>query len=397
MTRRLLVLVAALIPQLVGGQIPNIPTGPPPTVDLRIVGVSATLFNALAETVRPQAVEDNVRDVLSFATAEQNENPIVRAWSLQRSDSQAFNVILRTHKFARSDTPVVRAVQAVFYTSLASDTAQLNALLRAIAGSPPADTARLRQEIKAIHDRVLQIIGQQSGVNVMVFATGDVRTATAKDVDDFKSGTGSLGAQFVNGVGRQIMASMAIASTETRVASEFGSAILAPARGQAFKSGVLSGYWPRAGWSTLGINYLYGTVSVERWQYTTSPADTHVVSATVLGTGLIHRGEMGCCAILQNEIRAYVDLGLAVRWVSGDISNRDSIREALLKTNRTVFVGPETGIQIQFGRVVGALQLYYLFAADRAAGPIHVDGLTRLQAVAAFTVTGEVFRGPLSR
>ena len=52
-------------------------------------------------------------------------------------------------------------------------------------------------------------------------------------------------------------------------------------------------------------------------------------------------------------------------------------------------------MQIAFGRVTGAIQVYWLFPANHAQSD--VIGLTEGQIVGALSVAGDIFRGRLGR
>jgi hypothetical protein len=272
---------------------------------------------------------------------------------------------------------------------------------------PEAELARLRAMINAgakgslaeFNDNVAELQGAllraQDSLRqpvVAVFANGDVRgVATGEEAD--KAGTGSLGVQVVRAKYSAI-GTIAIASSVDTLSSGFGAAILTPGAGTAFTSGILDvRFFTRKWWKRW---HFYGSVAKTNWLQTTTvdanggeaAVDSTVEPAVTLGFGgLLYydlaKGELG-----KNPVYLSIEGGLAARWLTGDVGSDEDSRRELLGTDRRLFGGPEIGMEIGFGRVGAALHYYFFFGHD-------VSGLTGGQLVAAFSVSGEIFRGPL--
>jgi hypothetical protein len=117
------------------------------------------------------------------------------------------------------------------------------------------------------------------------------------------------------------------------------------------------------------------------------------VEAVVIGIGLTGYRDLVNGSIGDNRVALTLELGLSYRSLIGDVAARDSLREALLGTRSSTFYGFEGGMQIRFNKIVAGVQLYHLWDLTRGK---RVDGLTRGQMVAGFSVQGDVFTGTLT-
>lgn len=261
-------------------------------------------------------------------------------------------------------------------TELTKDTLSLNAGEKS---SVKRDAAALRAEFAAALDRL-------SGPVVLVFADGNIRGAARGESDASRVGTGSLGVSLAASFATYV-ATVAIASTQDTVDANYGASLLTPASGQSLASALFDVHLQR-----VPVHF-YASVARSLWRVRTEPS-VQTASATVVGAGALAYRYIALGDVGGNQVGLKVEFGPSVRWLEGDVRSRSvELQEELLKTSGTVFPGLEAGVQISFGSVSGAAQLYRLWDPDDG---VRVDGLTGLQLVAGLGVTGQIFGGPLS-
>lgn len=258
----------------------------------------------------------------------------------------------------------------------------------ALEGLDEASANRVRRAQRSLRAAVDEVRQERKGRQLMVFADGTIRGALSDDEgdgedDDGPLSTGSLGASVDTHLGLWT-AKVTVASTETVIADDFGSAVLSPGTGRSLASGLIDlrfGDFPV---------HLYGSASSSRWKLTEGD-DAPATRATVLGLGGLFHRNIALGTVGENDVSITAEAGLAGRWLDGDV--RDNDKRKTVIGDPTIFAGPELGFALTFGRVTGAVQLYGLYAPGKYRH--HVDGLTGLQLVAGLGVTGEFFRGRL--
>jgi hypothetical protein len=293
-------------------------------------------------------------------------------------------------KLAQDDSAFSTALLA----AVAMNRQRLDALLRDVTDADKRRRAeaeaRLLQETM---EEILRAFG--AAPYAILFANGDIRGVATDEEEKPVPGTGSIGISISQGK-RTWQASMAVASTLDTITSGHGSAVLSPGTGRGLRSGVLALRGP-VRYLGVGPWQAYGSLSRYTWRASVpvegGGTTTETADASVIGLGLLKVWRLGCCRVFDNNVSLTVMSGPAYRNVGGNLEGHRALRVAALGTSKRNYAGLESGLEIVMGRVTGMLQLYNLLAIDKASAK--VDGLTHSQIVAAFSVSGEAFRGPL--
>lgn len=239
----------------------------------------------------------------------------------------------------------------------------------------------------------------KSGKYVQIYADGAIRGAALGD-QGTPSGTGSLGVR-VGYDKKSFFARINVASTVDTIAGGFGGVVLSPATGGSFKSGILD-FERECGWlqklicrggATGRGFHLYGTAAASTW------ADSlGAMEAVILGGGMLFYKDIAKGFIAgdsANSVRVKFEVGPSFRRVAGYLGSgaAEARRESVLGTTSAWFAGLEMGLNIQFGVVTGALQVYMY--SDLQKSPA-VPGITGGQLVALFSIGGPIFSGSLT-
>jgi hypothetical protein len=381
-------LVLALGTHVVGAQVPMVPQtrGLPTGGEFR-QAVDAAQTAALI-ALKDKGDDEAVRAFeMAAKFARDSASGIYEAWRLASAFPDASSSLRENKDIAQA---------SLDKALLSKDAKKLATALDAIKDPDKREHARRDARYLASRlDEILDTFGPSPAI--VVFAEGDIRGVATGDSTKSATGTGSLGANLVTRRGIW-QANIAIASSVDTVSEGYGNSILAPGTGRSLRSGSLSYHWNTPSRRYLPDKFhLYGSVSSYHWRATSTNSDGSVDTTTTqvstMGLGALARSEPGCCRVLDNPVLLAIEYGLAARWLNGNISGRRDLRSTLLGTDRSAFVGPELGLQLSFGKATASLAAYYLFGKKGE----HVDGLTDLQIIAAFTASSEIFRGPLTR
>lgn len=304
--------------------------------------------------------------------------------------------------FARAAQDPGAPERAVALALLAEDAERLGRLR---ARGRVTDTARVRSDAAALRE-ALRISSARSATHVTIFADGNIKGAASGESVEGPVGTGSIGIA-ISRRNAFWTAMVAVASSSDTVSEGFGAAILSPGSGKRLYSGVLD---LRKTASLAGRKLrLHGYVmsSKSSWRLTTAPetlavngtptvvVDTTVHDAVIFGAGLLHYWDIVDGYVGDNYVSLKVEAGASLRWLTGDIVDQRDLLSRNLGTPKRHFGGFEGGMQISFGRVTGAIQVYWLrlIHSDRA----EVVGLTHGQIIGALSVAGDIFRGRVGR
>lgn len=256
----------------------------------------------------------------------------------------------------------------------------------------------IAKEIKALKTIVNRIYSPM----VTVFASGNIRgIATNTSPESTTAGTGTLGA-FYSSSDNIFSAQLAVASTQDTIRSGFGTLLLAPGNGKSFQSAIIEWY-PRIGkefeWlhPTNSWLHLYGTFSASLWEIEKDANGncTSCKSVSTVGFGLLYHHRLFSGLIADTEVGLSGEVGIAGRWLGGDIRNMliDDIDTekylSIFPSKKSFYPGLEGGLTLNFGQVAGALQAYYLFKKKNEP----IDGLTGLQISVGLSVRGDIIRG----
>lgn len=233
--------------------------------------------------------------------------------------------------------------------------------------------------------------------HIQVYADGAIRGATLGE-EGAASGTGSLGIR-VRRAGTSYFARINVASTIDTVSEGYGSVILSPANGGGFRSGVLdmerrTGVLARLATRLLSDNsgaHTYLTAASSTWA-----VEDGATEAVIFGGGLLLFKDLanGYIEDPANRVRVKVEIGPSFRSLAGALRSGSAAatRRDLLGSPSTWFAGLELGLQVEFGVVAGALQVYLY---DDLWEDTSARGVTGGQLVALFSIGGPVFSGVL--
>jgi|GEM_PF-6062096 len=249
----------------------------------------------------------------------------------------------------------------------------------------------VENEIRALKTAIARI----TSPTISVFATGNIRSiATNKAPEPTTTGTGSLGATYASSK-NVYSAQFSVASTLDSTKSGFGSYLLAPLNGKSLKSAIIE-WFPKLNWSQNSWLHVYGNFASSLWEV---QKDSIYRNVSTLGLGLLYHHRIFEGLIAETEVGLDGEIGLAGRWLSGDVRNllNSPVSKAkylnIFPTEKNFFTGIEGGLSLNFGQVVGALQAFYIF--PKKDEPI--DGLTGLQLSVGLSVRGDIIRGFLTK
>ncbi|HZG43140.1 MAG TPA: hypothetical protein VEY93_09270 [Longimicrobium sp.] len=176
----------------------------------------------------------------------------------------------------------------------------------------------------------------------------------------------------------------------------FGAALLTPSGGKALASGLVDvRWWPFPDSPNLllrrGYLHVYATTARSSWRLAdTASKDTLATSTVTTGLGALLSADIGRGRVGNNPVALSFGFGISGRGLGGDLSSdgHSAFRKRVLGTDDLVFWGWEFGSEITFGKISGALQ-YYTYAGS-------LDGVSRSQVVAVFSIAAPIFEGNLS-
>ncbi len=266
-----------------------------------------------------------------------------------------------------------------------------------------------------------------SGPNrIVVFADGNLRAALGQD-DAAQSAAGSLGVGYRSGhLGAQFVINAVGQATPIR--ENFGSSILAPGSGTSLSAGLLEVTYELSDRGTIPIcgTFIgrgYASVSSAEWvdTATTNTQEEQRYGVVSGGGGIGLRCEFFGGQVVNpprtntvevanhpartdsvevvdpldsvegaNEVAVYLDLGLALRTIGGDIAStaNDALRTRLLGSDKSLRAGLELGLGIQVNGLKAGLT-FYGFGGE-------VPGLSDGQVIAGFAVQTPIFQGVLA-
>ena len=238
--------------------------------------------------------------------------------------------------------------------------------LSSMTGAPPGrDTAAHRDSVV-----------------VRAFASGALRAVATGGTSETNSADGSVGINLA-WPRYSVNAVIGVSSSAKPLTRGFGASLLNPASGTGLKSGLLDVLF-RDRLNTfvgpLGL-HLYVSASSRLWSGSTDT--TEGKDATVIGLGALLSRQIAVSSG-DNRVALGIDLGLSLRKISGDISDHDSLRTALLGSPREWFCGIEAGMATSVNKITAAIQLYYYW-------PRHVQGVGHWQMTTGVSVEAELF------
>jgi hypothetical protein len=264
----------------------------------------------------------------------------------------------------------------------------------------------------------------RDSARIAVYADGNLKTALTKG-DDAQVAAASLGL----GIGiRRATIDLLIntVGTAPAVKSNWGTTLLSPGSGSSLAAGLLEVRWlfhkyedtppakkpeakekvaptpeesasaeaTRGLWKT-GIRG-YGSISSAKWQVNSNDETGVVVGGLGLGAFFALQGDTKNIDSTRNHTGAILDVGLAGRFIGGDIANdlHQSELDTAMARSGKVHVGIELGLQLYINGAKASLT-YYAFGG--VLGGKDVAGLTRGQVVAGFSVQSALFQGVLHK
>lgn len=348
-----------------------------PTVSIRAAASRDLAHRAGVQQMRPPMA------AVAAATAEWNDWDAAN--TAAKADPKHFSELFRAHlRNPDRALPASPLGEAVRIAAVAADTFAYNEF---VSDFPEAERAKFDQVRDDLSALVAAATKEGQKNSLWVVADGNFRGATNGGGEGAPVGTGSLSlqARMPSGVWK---AALAIASTQDTVTDGFGSALLAPASGKALTSGLLDVHFTGFPLPRFPL-HLYASVAREQWMVHDTP-DVRTSGVTVLGLGALFYREVAAGTVQDTRLSLVLEAGGAARFLGGDIlSEADSVRKRVISTTRTVFIGPEVGLQLSVGKMSGALQLYYMPRRNDE----HVPNFSGLQLVAGIGVTGELFGG----
>jgi len=222
---------------------------------------------------------------------------------------------------------------------------------------------------------------------VAFFADGNIRGIASTSNDKQAIGTGALGINVQRG-NVSWSAVVNVASSIDTLKNCFGAHLLNPTTGKSLAGYLdirINSFCELFG-NKFGLHSYLGT-SKSNWIFR-----DEMFNAVTSGFGLMLYNDIINAELNENEISFGIELGLALRWIAGDIADdsNESHREKLVGTTTKHFPGFEGGMQIQFGSIIAGIQGYWLF--DLAKSDF-VPGLSRGQISAGFSISGPIFQG----
>jgi hypothetical protein len=248
----------------------------------------------------------------------------------------------------------------------------------------------IKSEIAAIKQSIAKI----SGPTIAVFASGNIRNIATNDAPEpTTTGTGTLGATYASS-NHVLSVQFTVAATLDTTRSGFGSYLLAPLNGKSLRSALIE-WLPKLNWSDRSWLHLYGNFAASTWEV---QKDSIYKNVTNMGLGVLYHHRIFEGLLAETEVGLDGEIGLAGRWLAGDIRNmlKQEVTTAkylaTFPTKRSFFTGIEAGFTLNFGQVVGSAQAFYFF--PKKDEPI--DGLTGFQLSVGLSVRGDIIRGALS-
>ena len=382
-----LVVLGTVLSRVTGAQVAPVPQEPGLPAWSKDLVLSTVSWMDVANRLKAKQTDDQRVQAFEAAADFTRDfpEPLFEAWRLRQAFPEKARRLRET-----GDEAQVALEQAL----LAWDLGRLDSVLLGITDTAKRAVARRHARFAAnTLTSVLNELGEAP--TVQLFAEGDIRGVATGDSTKGATGTGSLGLTLRNRFGMW-QASLAVASTTDTVTKGFGNTVLSPSTGRGLGSGLVSYFWDAPVSPYLPqVVHVYGSLSTFKWsgEYLNGGApETVTTDAAVLALGVLGRSVPACCRVGDNPVTLALEYGIAARWLNGNAIAHKEWRRQTLNTDQTVFVGPEVGLQIAFGKVTGSLAAYYLVSNYNP----HVDGLTKLQVLAAFTASSEVFRGSLA-
>lgn len=338
-------------------------------------------------TMVPRAIADS----LAARTPKELMGAYDAAMRFARDSSTKFQEAMQLYSrfpgtFTRAADRPYSPERALALALVADDATAMRKIAARFQGSPE-DSMRMESDARALRQE-LRLVRSRATTQVLVFADGNIKGAASGAPSDGPVGTGSLGVSLQRGQ-THWTASIAVASTSDTITSGFGASLLSPASGKRLFSGLID-------LRTMLRNqplHIYLTSSKSTWRMTNSANDTISLDAVMFGAGALRYWDLANGYVGDNYVALRLEAGGAMRWMTGDIvdSTANVFRKQNLGTQKRHFAGIEGGMQISFGRVTAATQVYYLRTVGRLKS--QVRGLTRGQIVAGLSVAGDIFRG----
>lgn len=297
----------------------------------------------------------------------------------------------------RADAARARGEAGAMAVSLALQASTSAGRVAATAHATPEAVPSIHTALLTLHRELVD--AQQSLVSgsILVYADAALRTAAESETDR-RTGTGSVGVIVQQSERLRITALVVVASTQDTLFDGLGGAILSPMTGRTLASGLLDirvAGWPKFLPNDIDGTHVYLTTSRQVWARSDRTAAGSVV---VTGVGALLFKDLASGRVGANYVGLQVEAGIGTRWLTGDLSRANAVRDSILGTGNRFFIGPEMGLQITFGKLTAALQYYYLFdGSDGGEAQRGVDGLSGGQLVGGISLAGELLTGTLDR
>lgn len=355
-----------------------IPPKPAPSPDL--AGAEATKFVQDGLTSNAREVLATWQKVTEYATNNQEEFNRILEFATKFPDL--------VQVIPQSASPEISALAYSILVLQASSVTEKYLSESGFTEGNELMTA-VRKEMKELKG----LISKASSPKISVFATGNIKGAALNNSKEATStGTGTLGASYSDSK-NIISVQFSVASTMDTVNKGYGSSILSPVSGNLLKSAVLE-WFPKIKKLPNSYLHFYGNFSSSLWEV---EKDKNYKNASIFGFGALFHQKLYGGFLGETGIGVEFEIGPAIRTIGGDLRNlidSDVTKEKFLlvfPTTRNYFPGVEGGLTLNFGNVVGALQVYYLTGKKGE----HIEGLTRAQISVGLSVKGEIFKGLL--
>lgn len=223
---------------------------------------------------------------------------------------------------------------------------------------------------------------------IAFFAEGNISGLATSNGNATPVGTGAIGIN-VQKRNSSWTARVSVATNVDTVIRGFGTHVLNPGAGSSLSGGFLDLRLKEVAnvkRQKIGLHF-YICTSKTYW----GTRDT-TISAITSGAGATMYFDIMNAVLDKNEIAFGFEMGLAYRWIAGDIASKlnNEIRQNLLGSKTRHFPGFQAGMQIQCGSLIAGIHGYWLFNLRSSE---YIPGVTKGQLSAAFTISGPIFEG----
>jgi hypothetical protein len=286
-------------------------------------------------------------------------------------------------------------------------------------GGQSDDSADVQIKMNDIHATILKLTLKDS-THFSIFASGDFLNTIQSNPSGTNNNilSGSLGVNYRPNSSLALNARVILASTQDTVVDNYGSQLLAPAKGKGFGTGIVGINWVLPGsrnkTRTWALN-VTAAASSQHWRLDSSKIynldtvnakmdSTFTRAATIFGIDITAINAVAIKDSLPIGNAKYAlsfgyNAGIAERILGGDVldplKNKASILYAnhaytdRFPTTRRFFFGLEAGTAITLGPVTTEFEMYYFPNSSKDLHPIL--GLTGLQVVFGASINLSLF------